>query len=122
MLHGHSYNLKEEKYSGDYVKHFSTSASVGTMQKNQWYIKSQLTFTRNWKVKKDLRRWYCILCAQGVNLKINCYILLLTTAKAFCNYSSLYFFVILFGCVPPVILRSKQAFNSLKVILITPPR
>ena len=43
----HSYHLKEEKYRGEYVKHFSTSASVGTMQKNQWCIKSQLTFIRN---------------------------------------------------------------------------
>ena len=34
MPHVHSYYLKEEKYSGDYAKHFSTSASVGTMQKN----------------------------------------------------------------------------------------
>ena len=47
MLHGHSYDLKGEKYSGYYAKHFSTFISVGTMQKNQWCIKSQLTFIRN---------------------------------------------------------------------------
>ena len=67
---------KRRKISEEYTKHFHTYASVGTTQKNQWYIKSQLTFIGSYKVKKRFKMLVLhFVCARGEH-KIHCYILL----------------------------------------------
>ena len=52
MLHWNSYDLKGEKYSGDYAKHFSTSIFVGTMQKNQLCIEVTINVYQELKSKE----------------------------------------------------------------------
>ena len=66
MLHWNSYDLKGEKYSGDYAKHFSTSIFVGTMQKNQWCIEVTINVYQELKSKEGFKTLVLhFVCARG---------------------------------------------------------